>query len=91
MSLSKKRRWLIAFIIGAIVSTVCPNPFHPDVCTSSGFGVPFPTAIRWCECKREEFQLIPSGIAWNAGMWGTLALAASFAAGFRQRQDTPGA
>ena len=26
------------------------NPFIPDVCTSTGYGYPFPVYIKWCEC-----------------------------------------
>jgi hypothetical protein len=45
----KRKVLLYGFIsaIGLLFSCFTPNPLIPDICTSRGYGIVFPTYISW--------------------------------------------
>jgi hypothetical protein len=55
-----RRKYLLRMAVGCIVSfaltALAENPLIPDVCTSMGYGHPFPVYISWCECFTDNPQ-----------------------------------
>jgi hypothetical protein len=66
---------LATFVLLAIIG----NPFEPDICTSMGYGYPFPAYISWCGCVPKGYP--PSAyffyIVSDLFFWGIIWLVCS--------------
>src|SRR5215813_9908172 len=59
------------FLLAFVLSMFIVNPFIPDVCTSKGYGYPFPVYISWCECfiNKQPSSVQYFYIVFDFGIW----------------------
>ena len=75
--------------VGFLTSTLTPNIFNPDICSSQGYGFPFPTYISWCECVTDQPAFYPFVLAGYLIFWIAVFCFCSFIARNSKLPEAP--